>query len=301
MENGNYPVPRIDVFADPNRSRLQPMGRQFSCAYESCGQVFYRYSTYDNHFCSVHVCQFCNSAAPDLINHECPRVQIGSGLPVNIELLPDDFESGKFELYTSVHLGTILMFKNVFKDIFGSVESCFEDAFDDLLELLMKLIDIYKGIRAQINLNLTLEHNETGQIRVQTFQTPFVRYTYKSEDLITTNILAAAAYIISSLNVYSTDGSSWSLRNCNFMQLKVIQYRVKRGGRWIKTPKELRSKLIINIKTGETGDCFALSALASLYRDEIRLAEEPESSYQQLDYHQRTKLKAKWQNPRSYI
>jgi hypothetical protein len=72
------------------------------------------------------------------------------------------------------------------------------------------------------------------------------------------------------------------------------------GGLYIKTPKCLRKRSIININVGKTKNCFMLSVICSLFREHIYLPEAEGLKWEHLTYNQRRRLKYLWQNPNSY-
>lgn len=289
----------IDVFSSIDRNYMIKIGKRFLCPYFECGFAAYQYSQYDQHILSQHLCFSCEMAVPDRTLHDCPLpIQQFGGGPASF-LLPENFNPGIFNIVESVHQGTELVFKHNFTTMISTVDKAFEFVYPDLLSLLSTIIQNYLGILCKINLCVNLEHTETLKVKTHTFYTPFMRYLSPTELSIESNLLSTAAYINSSVNMHTTDGSSWRMVKCQFMEIKCCQYRPQRGGAYIATPKELRSKCIINIKT-VSDDCFLLSVVSSLYRHVIFLLDKPAQTYDSLGYRDRVRLKRLWSNPNSY-
>ena len=198
--------PQIQIHENNDRSALRKIGRKFLCSFENCDFVAYRYSKWDQHFSTKHHCVTCKRAYPSLDNHPCQQPQSGRGLPVHHSLLPANFDHSIFQLESSVHDDTILQWKYTYTKPIGTVEIAFESIATQLKKLINDLINIYQGLRVQINLNVTMEHMTTGRIKTQLFVSPFVRYLYASEWSTYTNILTSAGYITASLNVFASLG-----------------------------------------------------------------------------------------------
>jgi hypothetical protein len=231
--------------------------------------------------------------------HDCIPIQIGAGSLVSSALLPEDFDFSPFHLEETLFRGTAIQFAHKYEHKVATIERAFDEVFEPLKRIFTNLVQIYHGFLGKINMNMTLEHVESGKLKTQTFITSYMKYINETESLMEANIMSALNYLIGSLNVHNFEGSNWRLVNINYMEIKCVQYRPQRGGTYVGPLNCFRGKCVINIKTNDD-DCFLLSIICALFRNQICLPDKSGETYDQLGYRDRQRLKRLWSNPSTY-
>jgi hypothetical protein len=166
-----------------------------------------------------------------------------------------------------------------------------------LENILKYCINLHGGIIGKININCTLEDMKGEVKKTHTFFSPFMRYL--DNNFIFGNVMAAADTLITSLNLFAEDASGYKLSSINFMEVSIGKYKPFRGRGFVDTPKEIGRRNVINIKTTNQ-NCFMLSILCGLKRNEIYLPGTGKTPYRNLSKLQKRKLKRKYEKEQTY-
>jgi hypothetical protein len=211
MENG---IPRIEFQLDENQDphvRARPPRRRFHCPFNGCGEFFHRYSHFVRHR-ENHECSECGEPYEDLF-HVCARflnnVQQGGAEQPQAEQIQNGFRTGTFRLKQSAHRGTVKIFSHDYPTNTLMMEQAYEDVFDDLVDLLSQMVRDSRGLRVSISLLSVLERNSDNFVIERYFISPFETYTHPS--FVKRNILSSLQYLLSSLSLYQSIGSKWTL------------------------------------------------------------------------------------------
>lgn len=284
--------PLIEAYKVPDRSRLQPLGRKFRCTYNNCSQVFYTLRAYDIHAELVHSCRHCGLCFEKIAGHQCS--QIGGGASqAQTGFIPTNLHTGKFQLLQTQHRGTILVFVANFKNvILGSFSDVFEYLYADMETLLTELIEYYRGLKVSITISAWLENMKGENLKERRFMAPFTTFTNKA--FIPGNLITAANYLITSLNLYAEGSSGFRLARIDYLEMRCLQYIPISPRGFLKTPIDLKRGTIFNIRT-KSENCFILSILCALYRDRIKLPKTRKPVVNKFK-----QLKRLYENPKSY-
>jgi hypothetical protein len=69
------------------------------------------------------------------------------------------------------------------------------------------------------------------------------------------------------MEAFNTNGSGWTLKDVEYLDLTFVKYRSQKGGYYIPTPYD--NNFVLNIDTGNNNDCFQVCILAHFYKKEV--------------------------------
>ena len=102
---------------------------------------------------------------------------------------------------------------------------------------------------------------EEISVYLQTEDYPFLIQTPNNIDDFSLSFLASM--FEERMENFNTNGSGWTLKNVEYLDLSFIKYERQKGGSYIPTP--YLNKFALNINTGDKDDCFNLCILAHFY------------------------------------
>jgi len=188
--------------------------RNFKCPYESCQESFYTNRQYFRHCDIKHVCDICLTLHENVNEHLCTEKQIGKGtIQAKINSL-SKLNTGKFDVTENMYRTTILTLSHTFQTSFASFEDAFEFLYEDIESILTQCIELQKSIKASFSIGATLIDMKEEKRREFPFFSPFQRFSHKN--FITSSVMAATDYLITSLNVFNQDASCMRLESINF-------------------------------------------------------------------------------------
>jgi len=161
---------------------------------------------------------------------------------------------------TQAGLDTFFVYSRAVEDSKTSIETLVINNNNAIINLLRNLLNVYSTIKARFVIRVTLVQQKIGELK-QTDLAPsyFVSHNHTQ---IKTFIFEQTSDVIRRLNTYNTGSSSWSIASIESIDVHIAKYQMIRGGKRMKTPRQLLNKHgLINIPT-DNSKCFAYCAIA---------------------------------------
>jgi len=245
-----------------------------TCCY-FCGLQSVFFSVIDRHILDAHTCLECGRRLPDpSMHHNCQRMQYGGGRnPINPH---------PWELTQEAHLGLFRVYRLLVNDDdVDGVSELFFKYEQEIRELIIKILQAQGGSRIQLKYLVDLVKEATDEIRENIYLDGIFHIILHSSS-IDEILFSSITNIIEQLNIFSNNGSGWSLKNIKVLFIESAQYAPLRGAavpKVFKLPPEIAKKRgLFNIKCYRD-ECFKYSIACSYLKFSTKRKAEKMVSY----------------------